>query len=389
MKILMIGDGNNPYIIEHVKWLRKTSSIEIIDLYTFNSIDDKQNESIFNNVFSYHKKINLAAVQLFDDLYKSAINRYMQIAAFLDIEQYYDIIQIHYVEVAVFNFLPFLKQKGNKSVLTIWGSDLLRSSLEQDQFRKMIYEAVDVITVKKNEFMLNKLSEKYPTLSLNKIRHITFGADIFSNLIDLMDNISKIECKKLLSLDIDKIIVTIGYSSNEGQRHKEIIDSIITNQDFSKISSKVQFFLPLTYGDSEAYKSSIINYCYSKNLDFVYFDKYLSQNQVSMIRYASDVFVHLATTDVFCNSLREYMLSKNVVITGDWFPYNELIEQGFYFRRIHTRNEVGKELLFVLNNFSEEYAKCSVNDKKLLGYSDWPVIIKDWIKLYEEVLSEK
>ncbi len=387
MKILIIGDINSPYIIEQSIWFQKNINIECVDIFPLTSLHDKQNEIVYNKVFDPAKKINHNIVSLFDNSAKEIIFRYIQIESFLDITDFYDIIQIHFVDVFLIALLPYFRSKGKKIVLSIWGSDLLRSTFEQDQIRNILYKNADVITLTKNEYMLQKFITKYPEISINKLKDISYGADIFNHLTDVMNEISKYECKRLLNLNLEKKIITIGYNNFEAQRHLEIIESILNHEGFEEVAANVQFFLPLTYGSTQENRNSIINYFNSKKLDFVYFDKYLNQNQICMIRYASDIFIHLATTDDFCNSLREYMYTKNVVITGEWFPYGELTKQGLYLRRIKSINEVGKELLIVLNNFDEEYTKCRVNDEKLLIYSDWSIIIKKWIKIYDDVLS--
>ncbi len=386
MKILIVGDCNSTYILEQSNWLKKDDNVELVDIFTTTSPNKKLDLSAFNKILNYYSKIDFEILAQFDNLAQNIISNYILIQEFKNIESYYDIIQVHFVDVGLISLVPHFRKIGKKIVLSIWGSDLLRSTIEQDYYRNILYESADVITMTKNEFMINIFSSKYPTINIDKVVDVRYGADIFLVLKGIMESISKLECKKILNIDQNKIIVTIGYNYFAEQRHLEVVDNILRNENIKKHLPGILFVLPLTYGVDKEYFNKVINYFNENNIDFIFFDKYLSKEQVCFIRYVSDIFIHLATTDDFCNSFREYMYAKNIIITGKWFPYDVLKDDGFYFRTVKRVEDIGEELSFVMDNYFAEKEKCEVNNDELLKYSDWSIIIKEWLQIYKNLL---
>ncbi len=386
MKILIIGDVNNNYIIEKAEWLKRDTEVSKIDLFTFYDITSDNSTKLGYRTICANKYINQNALQLFDENSKNTIRFYSQIAALFELDDDYDIAQVHYVECAIANVLPILKLKCKKIIVNIWGSDLLRSTEIQDQYRTKIYDQADLITMRKNDLIISKFRMKYPNYENKTIKFVKMGADIFNQLRELMNSISKIDCKKILNLDTNKIIITIGYQADYNHKHIEILDLLLKERTIIENLNNIIFLLPLTYGATEAEKDKIIEYYSSKPIQFIYFRSFLSFSQVCMIRYASDIFINLLTTDAFSNSMREYLYTKNVVITGSWLPYDDLIDKGYYFRRIKSLQNISEELAFVLKNFKIEKEKCVINDDTLLAFSDWSIFIKEWIDIYKKIL---
>lgn len=388
MKILIVGDCNSPYIIEQSQWLRKNARIERVDIFSTTVPTNNSIENYYDNLFCYFKKIDLDALSHFDEMSQQIIINYIRISEFKSLNNY-EIIQIHFVDVSLWSLISYFKSVGKKVITSIWGSDLLRSTEDEDRFRTMIYDASDVITFAQNETMLNTFKNKYPNYLNKKYTNISFGADIFQNLSKLKKSMNKGKCKALLNIEKNKIIITIGYQANKNHRQVEVLDLLLKNRKILENLDKIQFFLPLTYGAPKHEKEKIINHFYTKKVDFVYFDHYLSVTQVCMIRYASDIFINLLTTDAFSNSMREYLYAENIVITGEWLPYGGLLQKGYYFKTLDTIDAIGEVSAFVIENIDEEKKYCRVNDDTLLDYADWSLIIKEWLKIYEDTLFEQ
>lgn len=386
MKILIIGDGNSSYIIEQAKWLKKSTVISKVDLFTFELIKEENENGIYDTIISVSNRINFPLLNYFNEQERNIIIGYKQLDTFLSIEEYYDIIQIHFIDIRLVNFVNFFRQKGKKIVASIWGSDLLRSELLEDKMRNLIYDSSDIITMTKTDLMVEKFLLKYPGNNNNKIQYIRYGSDIFNNLIELKLKYSKEQTKELIRIGNDKIIITVGYNSWESQRHIEIMKELLKTKEFFHFLDKIVFFFPLTYGSSSLYKEQLNRFLEDNNIPYITFEKYLTKEQVSLIRYSSDIFIHLSETDDFCSSFREYLFSQNIVITGKWFPYEELVKNGFFFHTIKSIDMLGNELVEVLKSYDQEKANTCINDEKLLMYSDWDTIINEWISLYKDLL---
>jgi glycosyltransferase involved in cell wall biosynthesis len=387
MKILIIGNSSHKTIQDYVKALRRNMPIQTLDIFNLNPVETTEPTEFYDKIFNaYH-------VGFFDNIkYLGYFRRHYFIFKeirknFLKINDTYDIIHIHFISVLVKKIIDLLPMKGKNIIASIWGSDLLRCKVKDMPTMRAIYDVADIITISNNEKVIQVFEENYNQYNKNKFYFPKYGSTVFSEIQSIMLNLNKKDAKRHLGLNSEKIAITIGYNATVEQRQVEIINVLLNNKEIIKYKGKIQFVFPMTYGSN---KNNIIDIKLIMNkshFEYKIFEKFLNDFEVANLRYASDIFIHLATTDVFCSSLREYMVAKNLVITGDWFPYTSLIEDGFYFDTIKNISEIGDRLLFWLSNFEEVPNYIKSNDERLIKTGDWDVHIKEWINIYKKTLN--
>ena len=91
----------------------------------------------------------------------------------------------------------------------------------------------------------------------------------------------------------------------------------------------------MTYGHT--INDSIIdeckNVCKENGLDAVFMTDFLDVEDVYKLRMATDMFVHVQTTDANSGSVQEYILCNKKIVHGSWIKYEEYeaFKPLFYF----------------------------------------------------------
>jgi len=191
-------------------------------------------------------------------------------------------------------------------------------------------------------------------------------------------------CRKHLGLPEDSIIVTVGYNNSPGQQHIEILKSIKKRR--KEIPENLFFILPMTYGATNEYRNTVRKYVEQHSLRYKIFDRFMPDEEMAMLRRASDIMIQVQITDQFSGSMQEHLYSENVVITGDWLPYGTLDEKGIFMLKVSSVEEVGEKLVYALNNLDSLKEKCKKNPEIIWELSSWEKNIQSWIDMYEELL---
>ncbi len=382
MKILIIGDGNHQFIREQVKWLRKKSTINQIDIFSVPPIKNDK-DPLYDNIYNAYSNSILTRIRRIRVWVKEREIR----KRLKDIPDDYDIIQIHYVSSWLPDIIDLIKSKGRKLAVSMWGSDFYRASAKDNTKKKIIYQLADAITFFVDDATQKDFSKTFPDISKEKFHTCKFGSAPLTPLKAIMEKHSKEYSKKTLELNIDKIIITIGYNLRKAQRHLPIVENIVNSKNYAKYKEKIQFVFPITYPQLNKYKKELITKLKNLDVDFVIFDEFLSDEKVAHLRYASDVMIQLQPTDVLSDSMQEHIFARNIVITGDWLPYDELTENGIYFHQIPKVENIGTTLFKCLENLTEEKKRCEKNTQLMGEYGSWEKNIESWIKLYEDFVN--
>ena len=69
--------------------------------------------------------------------------------------------------------------------------------------------------------------------------------------------------------------------------------------------------------------------------------------------------------------MQEHLYAENIVITGDWLPYNTLDERGVFMLKVSSVDEVGEKLVYALNNLEQLKKKCERNSQIIWKLSSW------------------
>lgn len=386
MKILLLGDANSHILFNYVKWLRKNCS-EQITIDIFSTVHEKNvdeiKKSIYDKIyFPYKNKYLVEDIKYLRIILKplALINNFKKI------KSNYDIIHIHHV-------FPFYKSLTNHFckisrhvIATIWGFEFFFNlSKHEIKMLSSLYAMVDIITFA-NQDLACKFKDLYK-LGDNKIRYLKFGLEPFTILSQIVVKYTASESKQILGFDEKKISVVIGYSAKRIHNHLEILDSFVNFEDFNIISKRSQFVFPMTYSKNKSYIDQVKEKAKQLNLDAIFIEKFLSEDEVAHLRNASDIFLQFSQFDHTSGSVLESLYGGAIVLFGDWLPYNFWKKNGLYLKSLPEIKSIPKELLKITTNLEFEKQLCAINRFLLHKQLSWEDNIKDWFNLYSEILN--
>ncbi len=269
------------------------------------------------------------------------VNRLMnRISSFLQMrtlaeERHYDIINIHYPKYFMCYLMGFVRRMATTIVVTPWGSDVLRlkGGIKKRKLAK-VFRKADYITVGSNSVIGRTLINEMK-VGEEKLHYLVWGSETIDYINEHFSEISTEDAKQKLGLG-NRYVITCGYNAFEEQRHELIIRTICEIR--SQLPSDLILLFPVSYGPSsgtkkEDYVKRLKSLCNDMRLDAVFFEDYLSVADLFVLRQATDMFIHIQTTDGGNSSLQEYVLLGKKVVHGAWMHYYKLeqYEPLFYY----------------------------------------------------------
>lgn len=287
---------------------------------------------------------------------------------------YFHIINVHYVipELATVK----LCEHANSLILTPWGSDILRRSKIELYLMKKIFNKSQYITIPETRFRVDV--KTIFQQSDSKFVDVGMGTDMIDYIIK-NDNYTKDQAKKDLGLD-ERYIIVCGYNAHPEQNHCLIINAIHKIKD--KLPSNVVLIFPMTYGARQPYKETVKQYVKSLGIDAVFFEKFLTQQELLTIRKGADVFIHAQKTDNNSGSLAEHLLCGTKVINASWLKYPQYESFGTPYYEFQSFEELPVVLLGAISD------KDSITKPKLKEYirgGGWGNMSLKWCKLFKSV----
>lgn len=280
-----------------------------------------------------------------------------------------------------------LKKRASYWLCSIGGSDLYRFSKIPIEFflQKRIIKRADRFSSENEEtreFFYKVYGERYREIPHDICR---FGVDI----LDSIDKIStNIEYTKQVAGDFpkDKIIVLCGTNAREEHNHKEII-RVIQNMNCD-YREKCFFVFPMTYPTGrEEYILQIETAIKQITSSYVILRRYMNVDEMAELAMMTDIMIHVQTTDQLSSAMISHMYHGNLVIAGNWLPYESLRKNGVYFHSINSLEDLSDSLNDAIGNLSFYKEKCCDNKKAIHRLSSWDAIVKDWYQLYNYTLG--
>lgn len=379
-KVLLIGNGNHQFIANYARWLRKQADLEVhIDVLSYDPVS-QQHKGYYDTVYRIND----------NNLLYRCINKLKGIRVYYNLYLYgklvkklpsYDICHFHCIDVNSFYISRQLKQNDKQKVIfSVWGSDMYRvKPMYGNRFLKGCRYA-DYITFT-NKKSLEYFSEKYQW-GKDNLKVCRFGLTPLENLKEMSS--TRIDCKKKLNWNTEKLAITIGYNMAREQQHLKILDHF-SNEHMKSFKKNIQLIIPITYGGTKAYKNQLLEKLQNLPFEYKIYDEFLDDQTIAHIRKASDIMIQFQITDQFSGSMQEYMFTRNVVITGSWLPYDTLKEKGAYFIEIDKVEDLTDVLPDVINNFSKYEQKTANNPRVISELSSWEKNIKQWVETYKRL----
>lgn len=268
---------------------------------------------------------------------------------------------------------------SNNIVITPWGSDLLRRPKDNLDQLSILYNKVDYITLPADiAWPIVKIVLDGFKIDPKKLVGSFWGSDLVDFAIKNGNTISQEDAKDRFGLT-GQYVVTCGYNRQEAQRHKAIIEAIDKKRE--QLPENLTLLFPMTYGNMTyqgKYVEEVKDECKKRNLQAVFVTEFLSLEDLYKLRKATDIFVHVQTTDAGARSVYEYILCNKKIVQGSWMNYAELesFSPLFYFPVknlddlgeviVHAYNsdniEVPQEVMDIVMNRSWENKITKMND---------------------------
>ena len=287
------------------------------------------------------------------------------------------ILNIQYVGSDYIRLYLFIISTFSSIILSWWGSDLLREKKKRLLMLKPLVYKSKYITVE-TESMKNIFIEKFGDKYASKIKIVKFGISV----LDFIDDISQdtiVEFVREYGIDSNRKCITIGYNRNINHQHYDVIKSI---EKYAVDKNKIFIILPWTYGPEDVeYKKKIIGELRGK-FDYVFLDNRLTDTEIACLRKVTSILIQVQTTDSFSSTMLETLYACNEVLTGNWLPYEDLIESGVTMRLVDSVDNVGNCLNDMLEHPLDEELK-DKNKRVISHISSWKENIDKWIDLYE------
>lgn len=382
MRITIIGNCYSTFVSDLVEELRKNGIFHEINGFMFSKPENlmlpKSRLTKVNGEFDniWYPSKNVRGPKLLDKIYRFACSK----IALRDMEES-DIINIHYLSTVIPWFWKDIRKKSRKVVISIWGSDFYQTTRKALKKYRKIFNECDALTFT-NERTREEFVGYYKDLDIsNKTYVIRFGLRVLDIL--KKQKFSQQDCRNFFGLPVNKIITVIGYSSRSNHRHEEIITYI--NKLDKTVLEKMFFVLPMTYGDF-SYREKIKKVLLGTNLSYKILEDFMTYEEMARFVVASDIMINLQTTDQFSGSMQEHMYAGNVVITGDWLPYDILWSKGAFALRISEFSQLTETLVYAVRNLDELKNKSKQVNAFIYDLSSWSVNIQKWIGLYNQLL---
>lgn len=370
MKVLIVTssyDNAWPYLQElRSQLLKKKIIVHVLDIINFSLIKE---DGTKNTKYKYLRYLN--RIRGGYKLVGSYLAPYCVKSILTD---NYDAINIHYLEPVYNSLVPLFRKHGKIISVSIWGSDFYRVSEKKIDSYKSIFNEIDYIGFN-NSYTLKEFDNRVKGFS-SKLKAVQFGIGKFETIKSIKESSSTEAIKKELGLPLDKIVVTCGYNANPAQQHGLIIEQL-SHLDAS-YQAKIFLLFPMTYSGTKEYIHQIDDLAKKTGISYKIISGFLTQEDIVKIRIATDIVLNAQISDSFSASLQEHLLCGNVLIAGDWLPYQILDDIGVRYYPV-SKSEFGNKLLEVLQQLNQVRGEVGENAAKIYANGNWEVRIDEWI----------
>lgn len=380
MKFLFVGNHQSVFIKELTSRLKRKCPDYDISLLSLNRQETLQEYYLING-------INLIFQQnAWPDLFYR-IPRIRGLALTLDIRKAlpdgtFDICNVHYASWNMGLIAGALASCCSRFVVSVWGSDLYGTRGLWQIPQSFLFKNAAAVTAT-NSKTLEMVNERF-ALEGKWMEVVRFG---LAPLDELRKNEwDKADCRRHLGISHDSLVVTIGYNNNSAQQHIDVLESLMRNR--SALPQNLMLLFPMAYGGTDDYREAVRKNLESTGLKYMILDRFMSDEEVAILRRASDFMIQVQTTDQFSGSMQEYLFAENIVITGDWLPYDVIDERGGFMLRVAAVEEVGEKLEYAINNMDVLQERCKVNPGIIWELSSWEKNIDAWIGFFEKITCQ-
>lgn len=235
------------------------------------------------------------------------------------------------------------RKKFKKLIMSYWGGDIEDRARAVVRIRKKCFDIADAITVTVQE-TYDEFRRIYGEVYDKKLRISRFATDGIGCIKKLSTEKSREECRELYGIPKGKICVTCGYSAYASQHQDWCL--IIISRLPEEIRKKIYVIVPLQYGryDKE-YLEKVRGLAKNCGAECSLLEEFVPFEVSAQLAIATDIYLHLRSTDAFSNALKEHVFASSYVIKGDWLKYPELEEMKAQVESIPSFRVLGERLV--------------------------------------------
>ena len=283
----------------------------------------------------------------------------------------FDFIHLQFVTMNELIRMVIARSKKTKCFASFWGSDLLRVDEKKLKKEQKFLDRLDFIS--SDSYLVKKrYHEIYPTAK-NDLEVIYYGLT-FIDVINKFANDIK-GCKKYFDFPVNKKIVAIGYNAIKQQQHDRVLSAL------SNIPNKKDYFLvfQMTYGaiSDKNYQENLVKQIEDSGFEYKIFSSYLSIDDLAKLRIATDIFINAQTTDAFCNTIKEHMCAKTLIISATWLNYLELKMFPLYVNEFSDFDQIPSLMEKPISKEKLEWNKKTIEEK-----TTWTTCLNRWAEIY-------
>lgn len=308
------------------------------------------------------------------------VTKYKQIRFFSKFckNRRFDIINIHFANRYISFVYKYLHAMSDNIVMIPWGSDILRRPKKNLEQLAYLYQKADYIAASPSSPVGRKILQEFK-VNPKKIVGSFWGSAGIDYAIKNGELISVDEAKKRFGLS-GRYVITCGYNKQEAQRHKAIIQAI--NQVRDQLPNNLTLLFPMNYGGwttTEKYGEEIKKECKERGIHAVFITEFLTVEDLYKMRKATDMFVHVQTTDAFSGSFQEYILCNIKIVHGSWIKYEALesFSPLFYFP-VDKLENLGKVIVKAYYSDNIKIPQGVIDYVKKSGWNNKATLMNDF-----------
>lgn len=376
-KLLVVGNIYDNHLIRFVSNLKELNPQVTIDFLSTESGKalNERIEKVVSNVYWFKEPLK-------GNKYSREFIKIWNIRSTLkkiNTKEHYDIVNIHF-PIEEYGFAARLfKQLGDTLLVTPWGSDVYRCGKRGRYLLRRVFNKCDYVSGAGNRF--SKDVQQIFSLPDRKIVKLDIGSETIDYISENRSAISQLEARTQLDLKGDYFI-TCGYNAHKAQHHLEILDAI--NKIRNELPEELTLIFPVTYPKDEDYISELKKRSMEYSFHSVFFSDYLQVKDLFLMRQATDMFIHVQSTDANAQSVQEYLLLEKNVVNGEWLRYPELEKDGIPYYTAESIKTLSHSILDAYKHGPLSISDGTLRYIESYGWKPW--IVK-WNEFYESTIK--
>ena len=375
--VLVIGDIYDNHLIRFVGNLKEENKDAIIDV-----VATRNNQELSPRVKNAVRDIFYFVDYTNGNKYVREIKKIFgirQTLRKLGENHHYNIVNIHFPQEEYGFSADLFKKLGDTILITPWGSDIYRCGKRGRFLLRPLFKKSDWVCGTGNRF--NKDVQKFFNLPDAKFVNLDIGSESIDYISEKQKEIDAVEARAILGLK-GEYFITCGYNAHKEQHHIEIIEAI--NSIKKELPSQSTLIFPLTYPKDTEYIDTIKKKLNECSLHAIIFDQYLKNEDLFLMRQATDMFIHVQSTDANAASVQEYLLLGKNVVNGSWLRYSELETCGIPYHLVDSLEALS---LAILNAFRTGATEIPEKTKGYIASYGWKPWIKKWNEFFISTLK--